>query len=257
MYFQRLVNVFKSSERAYYAPEQKLREVLPTGLLNNFLSFRSRTDLEKEKQILVKKGIGYVSVEEDRYPTALKNISDPPIGLFYKGQWDRIGWNINLFCAVVGTRKPTFYGRSITSKIVRALVQKGVTIASGLALGIDACAHSEVLSNNGTTVAVLGCGVDIKYPRENAQLYDLIEKNGVIISEFPPSHTVLKGLFVARNRSISGLSKTIVVIEGSSHSGSLITADYAAEQGRSVCTVPGEIGNKQGTLILIKAPVCN
>lgn len=254
MYFQRLVNFFGTSKKAYNAPEKELQKILPTRLLSSFVAFRLRTDLDREKQILVQKGIGYVSIEDGVYPLSLKNISDPPIGLFYKGQWNKIDWNNGLFCAVVGTRKPTFYGRSTTSKLVKVLVQKGVTIVSGLALGIDACAHVEVLSNKGNTVAVLGCGVDIKYPRENTHIYDLIEKQGVIISEFPPSHTVLKGLFVARNRIISGLSKTVIVIEGSSHSGSLITARYAAEQGRGVCAVPGEIGNEQaeGPLILIK-----
>lgn len=254
MHFAQLMNTFRTADKAYSAPEKELNQLLSAKLTQSFLSFRLRTNLIEEEEKLISKKIGYIPLMDNNYPTMLKNISDPPIGLFYRGNWKSVPWNNGIFAGVVGTRKPSFYGQSITSRIVRALAEQKVVVVSGMALGIDTCAHQASLRSSGITVAVLGCGVDIRYPRENSELYDEIIQKGVVLSEFPPGHTVLKGLFVARNRIISGLSKVVVVIEGSSHSGALITARYAAEQGREICAVPGQADTEQAEapLILLK-----
>jgi len=146
------------------------------------------------------------------------------------------------FLAIVGTRKPTSYGLQVAEKFAAELTQYGFIIVSGMALGIDAAAHWAAINNNGKTIAVLGCGVDVIYPPANRKLYEtIIKSGGAVISEFPPGHTVLKGLFVARNRLISGLSLGVLVVEGAKDSGSLITARYAAEQGKDVFAPPSPI----------------
>ena len=150
---------------------------------------------------------------------------------------------------------PTSYGQKITQDIVYSLVGSGYRIVSGLALGIDSIAHKSALESGGKTIAFLGCGVDIIYPYSNANLYNsILKKDGLIISEFPPGMNVLKGLFIARNRLISGISRGVIVVEGSDRSGSLITAKYAAEQGKDVYALPGNITSimSQAPNILIK-----
>ncbi|MBI1919141.1 DNA-protecting protein DprA, partial [Candidatus Microgenomates bacterium] len=151
-------------------------------------------------------------------------------------------WDIAKSIAVVGTRKISNYGREVTRFLVGELVNAGLTIVSGLAIGVDAAAHETTLEAGGKTIAVLGCGVDCCNPRTNQWLYDkIISGNGVVVSEMPLGHFALKGLFPARNRIISGLSLGVLVIEGAGDSGALITARDAGEQGREVFAVPGPI----------------
>ena len=164
-------------------------------------------------------------------------------------------WNINKSIAVVGTRKVTSYGREVTWLLTQQLAAAGLTIVSGLALGVDAEAHKAAIEAGGKTIAVLGCGVDCCNPPSNRWLYDkIIDGNGVIISEMPLSHEPNRGLFPARNRIISGLSLGVLVTEGAKDSGSLITARNAAEQGREVFAVPGPITSSlsKGPTELIK-----
>lgn len=154
----------------------------------------------------------------------------------------QVNWDIGKSLAVVGTRKITNYGKEVTRLIVGELVNAGLTIASGLAVGVDAAAHEAAIEAGGRTIAVLGCGVDCCNPRVNQWLYDkIVNGNGVVVSEMPLSHFALKGLFPARNRIISGLSLGVLVVEGAGDSGALITARNAAEQGREVFAVPGPI----------------
>jgi len=136
---------------------------------------------------------------------------------------------------------PTHYGLRATADIVKVVVRSGIGVVSGMALGIDAQAHSSALDLKGKTIAVLGCGVDIIYPQQNKYLYDKIVENGAVISEFPPGMFAKKGMFIARNRIIAALSTVVVCVEGNEHSGALITARYAAEQGRDVAALPGSI----------------
>jgi DNA processing protein len=148
------------------------------------------------------------------------------------------------FFAIVGTRKPTSYGQQIAYKFARELTEAGFIIVSGMAMGIDTIAHQAALDAGGKTIAVLGCGVNVIYPAINRGLYEnIIKANGAVISEFPPNQTVLKGLFISRNRIISGLSRGVLIAEGGEYSGSLITAKHAGIQGKDVFAVPSPINS--------------
>ncbi len=192
-------------------------------------------------------------IDSPKYPRLLKEIPDPPAVLYVRGAGSKI--NLNKTIAIVGTRHPTPYGIAITKKLVSDLVNQGFTIVSGLALGIDAVAHWTAINAGGKTIAVLGCGIDIIAPARNANLYwDIIKGHGAVVSEIPPGVVTDKKRFVTRNRIISGLSLGVVVVEGARVSGTLITARYAAEQGREVFAVPGQITNtySRASSILLK-----
>lgn len=181
-----------------------------------------------------------LSISDPRYPRLLKEISDPPSSLWVLGRGTHI--NMEKTVAVVGTRRITPYGADITQRIVSGLVKNGVTIVSGMAIGVDTAAHRAAIDAGGKTVAVLGCGIDIIAPAVNASLYwDIAGGRGAVVSEIPPGIRTDKKQFVTRNRIISGLSLGVVVIEGGEHSGTLITAKYAADQGRDVFAVPGPV----------------
>jgi DNA processing protein len=192
-------------------------------------------------------------IDNSRYPRLLREIPDPPPVLYVRGSGSKI--NLEKTIAVVGTRHPTPYGIAITKKLVSDLVGQGFTIVSGLALGIDAVAHWAAIASAGKTIAVLGCGIDIIAPPSNATLYwDIVHGHGAVVSEIPPGVRTDKKRFVTRNRIISGLSLGVVVVEGSEHSGTLITAKYAADQGREVFAVPGLVTSKysRASSILLK-----
>ena len=193
---------------------------------------------------------------------SLKNISDPPICIYIRSSEPRfspatpqrgplaIGSKrvselpAQTYFAIVGTRKPTSYGIQIARKFAFELTEAGFIIVSGMAMGIDTVAHQAALDAGGKTVAVLGCGVNVIYPAVNQGLYEnIIKTNGAVISEFPPDQTVLKGLFISRNRIISGLSRGVLIVEGGEYSGALITAKYAGIQGKDVFAVPSPINS--------------
>lgn len=189
-----------------------------------------------------------------RYPQLLSHIPDAPRTLYCRGNIDLLQ---SPCFAVVGTRKLTAYGREAAQDMTTGLVRGGFTIVSGLAIGIDSVAHRAAIDAGGTTVAVLGSGADEKsiYPRTNAGLArEIIEHNGVVISEYPPGTEGYKSNFPERNRIISGLSKGVLIVEADEKSGSLITARCAAEQGREVFAVPGSIfsATSRGTHQLIQ-----
>ncbi len=241
---------FNTVKDAYEAPKSILAELLGNNLADKFTKFRSKFDYEKEIKKIKEKNIEIIVQEDEAFPESLKNLSDAPICLYVRG-------NINLFVAdsvplsgtpatisfaIVGTRMPTPYGIQITQKFAYELATAGFIIVSGMAMGVDAIAHQAVLAAKQKTIAVLGCGVDIIYPAINTNLYwQIIKNEGLIISEFPVGHTVMPGLFIARNRLISGLAKGVLVVEGLEDSGSLITARYAAEQGKEVFAPPSPI----------------
>lgn len=175
------------------------------------------------------------------YPALLKEIKAYPKELYYIGNVEVLKRKC---VAVVGSRSTTQYGRKTASEIAGKLAEKGVTIVSGMARGIDTCAHRGTLAAGGDTVAVLGCGVDICYPKENSQLKQEIEEKGLIISEYPPGTEPMPYHFPQRNRIISGLSAVTVVVQARNNSGALITAELAAEQGREVFAVPGNIDSE-------------
>ncbi len=203
------------------------------------------------KKTLYKSDFNVITILDENYPSLLKNIYDPPKVLYIKGD---IIENDSLSLAIVGSRKMTNYGAWATEKLVRELSRLGITIISGLALGIDTVAHKTCLENNGRTLAVLGNSLDIIYPRRNERLYKLIAENGALISEYFPSTKPLPYNFPMRNRIISGMSRGVVIIEAKEKSGSLITGYLGLEQGREVFAVPGNISSvfSRGTNRLIQ-----
>ena len=186
---------------------------------------------------------------DSSYPQLLRQIPDPPALLYGCGTLPE-----EPALAIVGTRHPTNVGRVFTEQLAEQIAATGTVVISGLARGIDTAAHRGVLNAGGKTVAVLGCGIDQVYPRENADLYQQITKKGALLSEYAPGTEPLPGHFPGRNRIISGLSKGTLVVEASRKSGSLITAEFALEQGREVMAVPGGIDHKTsyGPNLLIK-----
>ena len=187
----------------------------------------------------------------NRYPGLLGEIYDPPLVLYCRGALEALDLP---GMAVVGTRRPTFYGLQMAQGLALDLARRGVVIVSGLARGIDGAAHRGCLEAGGRTVAVLGCGIDVVYPREHRQLTQKICERGLIVSEFPPGTSPAPQNFPVRNRIISGLSLGTVIVEASEYSGSLITARLAMEQNREVFALPGNLTSPQsfGPNYLIK-----
>ena len=191
-------------------------------------------NFKEEKHILE------ICLSDVAFPELLKTIKNPPSKLYYVGNLDLC----NTPClAVVGSRKATPYGKWAAYHIAKRAAEHGVTIVSGMASGIDSCGHMGALDAGGNTIAVLGCGPDVCYPRTNRELMDRISRTGLILSEYPPGSPPLQGQFPARNRIISGLSYGVLVAEASLRSGSLITAGLALDQGREVFAVPGNINS--------------
>ncbi|MBI5143065.1 MAG: DNA-protecting protein DprA [Nitrospirae bacterium] len=185
-----------------------------------------------------RKGIRLITHDDADYPELLSNIHDPPVLLYLRGSLAKTDTNS---IAIVGTRYPTSYGVKTAERLGGGLAERGITVVSGLAKGIDAAAHKAAMRACGRTIAVLGCGVDVVYPPEHRTLYDEIAESGAIISEYPPGARPERWNFPVRNRIISGLSLGTVVVEAAAGSGSLITARYASEQGREVFAVPGPV----------------
>ncbi|WP_319371067.1 DNA-processing protein DprA [uncultured Ilyobacter sp.] len=200
-------------------------------------SHKMEAELEKEMNTLEKSRIRLMSFHDSGYPIFLKNIASPPVFLYIKGKGEFSEKSIG----VVGTRKMTTYGQRACEKIITDLVDGGVTTVSGLALGIDAVCHSKTLEKNGNSIAVVGNGLDLIYPQENRKIWERMEREGTIISEFPLGTRPNHYNFPLRNRIIAGLSKGVVVVESMSKGGSLITAGLALEEGRDVFAVPGDI----------------
>lgn len=190
-------------------------------------------ELERNEKYRVK----VLSYTDDKYPYLLKNIQDPPPFLYVKGNKSFLDRSIG----VVGTRKMTREGKGACEYIVRNLVNSGVTIVSGLALGIDTCSHMETLKQKGNLIGVVGNGLDIIYPPSNKNLYDKVEEEGLLISELPLGQEPARWTFPRRNRIIAGLSRGVLVAESYKDGGSLITAKIALEEGRDVFAIPGMI----------------
>lgn len=187
-------------------------------------------------------------------PTEFRHIPDPPRQLYFRGSLDDFVASPRL--AVVGSRKVTPYGRAVTQKLVQEIANKGVIIVSGLALGVDSIAHQAALDADGRTVAVLACGVERIYPATHTQIGNrIIQQGGAIISEYPEGTEPLPHQFIARNRIIAGLSDAVLITEAAEKSGSLHTANFALDQGRTVLAVPGNISSPTsvGANNLIKA----
>ena len=201
------------------------------------VNWRSHFDLAREEERLAQAGATFITTRDEGYPRLLKEIHDPPIGLYRKGDY--------LFgqpcIAVVGSRRTTLYGQSVAGKLGPQLAQLGFCVVSGLARGIDTAAHEGALAVGGKTAAVLGCGIDIVYPPENLALYRRITETGAVLSEFPFGRKADRQSFPMRNRVVAGICEAIVVVESDVQGGAMITARFAGEQGRLIFAVPGRI----------------
>ena len=186
---------------------------------------------------MAKSGADFITTRDAGYPKLLKEIHDPPIGLYRKGRYE-FG---HPCVAIVGSRRTTLYGQATAKKFAAELARLGFCIVSGLARGIDTAAHEGALSVGGKTVAVLGTGIDIIYPPENLDLYRKLETEGAVLSEFPFGRRADRQSFAMRNRIVAGMSDAVIVIESDVDGGAMITARFAGEQGRLIFAVPGRI----------------
>ncbi len=248
-----LLTYFESPVDVFYAQKSDILQVLPQRQTDILLSNRSVKLIESYERKLENCGAKYIAICDPEYPDILKTIYDPPIVLFYKGDISLLKSENTL--GVVGARAMSFYGKEITDIFVSKIAASGITIISGLAAGVDVEAHKAAIkTEGGKTVGVLGCGIDICYPKENYLVYEDMCKNHLVISENGPGIEPMAYLFPLRNRIISGLSKGVLVIEARKKSGSLITADSSLEQGRNVYAIPGKLTDKlsEGTNNLIK-----
>jgi DNA processing protein len=238
--YKRLIEVFKTPEAVFSADEEALWAVegISESVAKNILTFHDFDAAKKEIEKIAKEEVTLLTLNHPDYPSRLLTIYDPPPILYRKQKTT----NSDPYpIAMVGTRNMTSYGKMVTERIAGELARVGITIVSGFARGIDATAHRAAIAAGGRTVAVLGCGIDVIYPKEHRKLYDEILDNGVIFSEFPMGAHPEPRYFPQRNRIISGLSLGCVVCEASLKSGSLITARFALEHGREVFAVPGSI----------------
>ena len=210
----------------------------PRRLLGTLGSdWRKDFDLEREEECIAKNCADFITPADPAYPQLLREIHDPPLGLYRKGRYA-----LDRPCiAIVGSRRTTLYGLGVAKKIASELARAGFCVVSGLARGIDAAAHEGALAAGGRTVAVLGSGLDFTYPPENRSLYRRIEESGALLSEFPFGCPPDRATFPQRNRIVSGLSTAVVVVESDVSGGSMITARFAGEQGRALFAVPGRI----------------
>jgi len=200
-------------------------------------AWREHFDLAREEERMARAATTFITTRDAAYPKLLKEIHDPPIGLYRKGTYDFAQPCI----AIVGSRRTTLYGQSVAKKLGTELGRLGFCVVSGLARGIDTAAHEGALSAGGRTAAVLGCGIDIVYPPENLDLYRRIEEQGAILSEFPFGRRADRQSFPMRNRVVAGMCEAVVVVETDVSGGSMITARFAGEQGRLIFAVPGRI----------------
>lgn len=247
-----LLNYFDKPQDILKASEEKLMAI--SGIGANIVSqIRSikKEDINRELDLAKRYNLKIMTQEDKDYPENLKNIPDPPIVLYVKGELKE---EDKFSLAIVGSRRASFYGLSCAERFALGLSNYGFTIVSGMARGVDTYAHRGALKQGRRTIAVMGSGFNRIYPDENKELTKDIAKNGAVISEFPMDAEPLKQNFPRRNRVISGLSLGVLVVEAAKNSGALITADFALEQGREVFALPGKVDSNTsfGTNGLIK-----
>ena len=250
--FKALLEAFGTPEAAWNASSEALLQAgLSQKIVESFQRVRKGVSLDQIWERLQSLGVTVLTWDDDAYPPHLKEIDQPPPVLYVRGNvLPEDEWAV----AIVGTRRVTAYGRQVADEVATTLARNGVTVVSGLARGVDSIAHQAALNAEGRTLAVLGNGVDIIYPPENRQLATRIMEHGALISDYPLG-TQPDGInFPPRNRIISGLSRAVIIVEAGETSGALITATFAAEQGRDVFAVPGNINapQSQGTNRLIR-----
>lgn len=241
---RRILSIFETGEAVFRAPLKRLMQIdgVDEKIARQLKAGPDEQWVDTQLRLMAQKQIDCLTIWEGRYPDLLKKTAVPPVLLFYRGQIpDK--WPPTV--GIVGTRRPTAYGRAVTEKLATELVEQGIAVVSGLARGIDTVAHTAALKRGGQTYAVLGCGVDYIYPPENRPLFESMLSNGAILSEYPVGTRPDAVNFPRRNRIISGMSLGILVVEAGSKSGALITANFALEQNREVFAVPGSITNSR------------
>lgn len=250
---KRLIEAFGTPKRVFSASQGELRSVDGVGgeLARRIATFPVEEVLEREVAAVERAGITLCTLHDEDYPPQLATLYDPPPVLYVRGA---LMASDALAIAVVGSRRPTAYGRSVAERLAGELASLGFTVVSGLARGIDGLAHQAALSAGGRTLAVYGSGIDLIFPSEHRALADAIAERGALISEFPMGAPPVAHNFPRRNRIIAGLALGTVVVEAAAKSGSLITARCAMEQGREVFAVPGQVitGKSRGAHRLIK-----
>ena len=210
------------------------------NIKENLVKYISCFNIDEIKENLYENSISYICIEDEEYPEKLRNIYNPPSILFYKGDLSILNNNLNI--AMVGSRKPTPYGIDCAKRISYQLSTRGINVVSGLAIGIDAYCHKECMRGDGKTIAVLASSLENIIPKGNKPLADeILQKGGLILSEYNMGHIVTRGNFPDRNRILSGISDGIVVVEAAGKSGALITADLGLNQGKNIFAVPGNI----------------
>ncbi|WP_066635229.1 DNA-processing protein DprA [Desulfolucanica intricata] len=237
-----LYKAFGSLKAAWEASDKEIQSLVGTNsrAAEALLKARSCLDPIREIDELNKIGAEYITYKDPNYPENLKSVYDPPPVLFVLGKILPVD---KLAVALVGARKASSYGLAVAQKLAGELAKVGITVVSGMARGIDSASHKGSLLAQGRTVAVLGSGLNVVYPRENRKLLEEISSSGAVITEFPLGSKPEAWHFPMRNRVISGLTRATVVVEAAQKSGALITADFALEQGREVMAVPGSIGS--------------
>ncbi len=241
-----LLSHFGSPREVFLAGKKGVSD---SGVRKNVAAgFADSASLYRKAETLLKRlqsgGADAVCFDDPRYPQLLKEIADSPLVLYVQGRTALLS---SLCIGMVGSRAATGYGKRSSFSLARALASSGVTVVSGLAAGIDSEAHRGALSVRGATIGVLGCGLDVVYPRQNGALYDQIRRDGLLVSEYPLGTRPDGFRFPARNRIIAGLSKGVLVVEAAKKSGSLITAEMALDEGREVFAVPGQIDSFKST----------
>ncbi len=238
--FHRLIGEFGSPEQVFRVPRKDLMRVEGIGdkTATEIANFGVEAKVDRELRLLEKIQARILTLVSPEYPELLRQIYDPPPLLYCQGK--KLD-SYPIPVAVVGTRAATNYGKLVTESLCKGLAEKGVSIISGMARGIDTLAHRSAIQSGGDTVAVFGCGLSHTYPPENRSLREKIIQSGTVVSEFPISMRPDRNNFPARNRVISGLSYGVIVVEAGEKSGALITAHFALEQGRDVFAIPGSI----------------
>jgi len=248
-----LLERFGSAAAARRATAAQLRTIPHIGekLADSFADALRIVDVKSERELLAKHDVRPIALDDPAYPAPLAAVNCPPTLLYFRGEWTSADAGA---VAIVGSRSCTSYGKKMAEALARGLVRAGITVVSGLARGIDGAAHQATLDAGGRTVAVLAGGLSQIYPPEHADLAEAVAKNGALVSETPMTVAPQPGMFPARNRVISGLTRATVVIEANARSGALITARHAGEQGREVFAMPGNADSaaSAGCLELIR-----
>lgn len=238
---RKLTNIYQTGEAIYRAEEKELKKILDDKKVGLICNSRKLWDLDKKYEEAQHKGIYMVTLGENSFPINLQNISDPPFALYYKG---RLPEEEIPSVAVIGARQCSEYGRYIAQELGKCLGENNIQVISGMASGIDGISQYSAAQAGGRSFGVLGCGVDVCYPKSNRRLYDELVDSGGILSSYPPGTQPLKQFFPPRNRIVSGLADVLVVIEARQKSGTSITVEMALEQGKDIYAVPGRVTDR-------------